>query len=149
MAAGQSDYCLASLACNKRWYISANKERCNICWALFIIIPPRAHENKSMQRLISSQWGTGTAKFQVTWLLRIVQKGVSMWQCCAVDRCLMSGAYRGFSCAAMIFRYSIKACSYIFYLKWAFGSHVTWNSAVPDPNVWCCILLFLCPLDTT
>ena len=29
----------------------------------------------------------------------------------------------------------------------SFGSHVTWNSAVPDPNVWCCILLFLCTLD--
>ena len=41
----------------------------------------------------------------------------------------------------------LKACSYIFYLKWVFGSHVTWNSAVPDPNVWCCILLFLCTLD--
>ena len=54
----------------------------------------RVHKNKSMQRLISSLWGTGTAKFQVTWLLRIVQKGVSMWQCCAVDRWLMSAAYR-------------------------------------------------------
>ena len=42
----------------------------------------------------------------------------------------------------------LKACSYIFYLIWASGSHVTWNSAVPDPNVWCCILLFLCTLDT-
>ena len=40
----------------------------------------------------------------------------------------------------------LKACSYIFYLIWASGSHVTWNSAVPDPNVWCCILLFLCTL---
>ena len=36
-----------------------------------------------------------------------------------------------------------KTCSYIFYLKWVFGSHVSWNSVVPDPNVWCCILLFL------
>ena len=51
-------------------------------------------KNKSVQRLISSLWGTSTAKFQVTWLLRIVQKGVSRWQCCAVDRWLMSGAYR-------------------------------------------------------
>ena len=51
---------------------------------------PRVHKNKSMQHLISSLWSTGTAKFQVTWLLRIVQKGVSMWQCCAVDRWLMS-----------------------------------------------------------
>ena len=41
----------------------------------------------------------------------------------------------------------LKACSYIFYLKWVFGSHVTWNSAVPDPNVWCYILLFLYTLD--
>ena len=40
----------------------------------------------------------------------------------------------------------LKVCSYTFYLKWVFGSHVTWNSAVPDPNVWCCILLFLCTL---
>ena len=40
----------------------------------------------------------------------------------------------------------LKACSYIFYLICASGSHVTWNSAVPDPNVWCCILLFLCTL---
>ena len=54
----------------------------------------RVHKNKSMQRLISSLWGTGTAKFQGTWLLHIVQKGVSMSQCCAVDRWLMSGAYR-------------------------------------------------------
>ena len=38
----------------------------------------RVHKNKSMQRLISSLWGTGTAKFQLTWLLRILQKGVSM-----------------------------------------------------------------------
>ena len=59
-----------------------------------IYMKPRVHKNKSMQRPISSLWGTGTAKFQVTWLLRIVQKGVSMWQCCAVDRWLMSGAYR-------------------------------------------------------
>ena len=42
----------------------------------------------------------------------------------------------------------LKGCSYIFYLICAFGSHVTWNSAVPDPNVWCCVLLFLCTLDT-
>ena len=41
----------------------------------------------------------------------------------------------------------LKACSYIFYLICASGSHVTWNSAVPDPNVWCCILLFLCTLE--
>ena len=39
----------------------------------------RVHKNKSMQRLISSLWGPGTAKFQVTWLLRIVQNGVSVW----------------------------------------------------------------------
>ena len=50
----------------------------------------RVHKNKSMQRLISSQWGIGKAKFQVTWLLRNVQKGVSMWQCCVVYRWLMS-----------------------------------------------------------
>ena len=124
----------------------------------------RVHKNESMQRLISSLWGTGTAKFQVTWLLRFVQKGVlsfckfsvqfyfryfqwsmvlpklkihlnekntvldpngihghpnlnetersviahyrnfnapkickttvSVWQCCAVDRWVMAGAYR-------------------------------------------------------
>ena len=39
-----------------------------------------------------------------------------------------------------------KACSYIFYQTCVFESHVTWNSAVPDPNVWRCILLFLCTL---
>ena len=39
--------------------------------------------------------------------------------------------------------FDTKAWSCIFYLKWVFGSHVSWNSAVPDPNVWCCILLFL------
>ena len=61
---------------------------------LFLSPSSRVHKNKSMQRLISSLWGTGTAKFQVTWLLHIVQKGVSMWQCCAVDRWLMSAAYR-------------------------------------------------------
>ena len=43
----------------------------------------------------------------------------------------------------------LKACSYIFNQKCAFGSHVTWNSAVLDPTVWCCILLFLCTLDVT
>ena len=43
----------------------------------------------------------------------------------------------------------LKACSYIFYLKCAFGSHVTWNFAVLDPNVWCCILLSFCALDTS
>ena len=53
---------------------------------------PRVHKSKSMQRLISSILGTGTAKFLVTWLLRIVQKGVSVWQCCAVNRWLLSGA---------------------------------------------------------
>ena len=31
----------------------------------------------------------------------------------------------------------------------SFGSHVTWNSAMPDPNMWCCILLFLCTLGDT
>ena len=40
----------------------------------------------------------------------------------------------------------LRACSYIFYLICAFGSHVTWNSAVPDPDVWCWIFLFLCTL---
>ena len=29
-------------------------------------VVPRVHKNKSMQRLISSLWGPGTAKFQVT-----------------------------------------------------------------------------------
>ena len=43
------------------------------------LISSRVHKNKSMQRLISSLWGTGTAKFQVTWLLCIVQNGVSVW----------------------------------------------------------------------
>ena len=42
-------------------------------------VAPRVHKNKSMQRPISSLWGPGTAKFQVTWLLRIVQNGVSVW----------------------------------------------------------------------
>ena len=41
----------------------------------------------------------------------------------------------------------LKACSFIFYLRCAFGSHVPWNSAVPDPNMWCFIVLFLCTLD--
>ena len=53
-----------------------------------------------------------------------------------------------FSCAAMVFRYSKRART--FFTKYvpsrSFGGHVTWNSAVPDPNVWCCILLFLCTL---
>ena len=44
-----------------------------------ISMSARVHKNKSMQRLISSLWGPGTAKFQVTWLLRIVQNGVSVW----------------------------------------------------------------------
>ena len=43
----------------------------------------------------------------------------------------------------------LKACSYIFYLKWVFGSQVTWNFVVPDPNVWWWILLFLCILVET
>ena len=40
----------------------------------------------------------------------------------------------------------LKACSYIFYLLCASRSHGTLNSAVPDHNVWCCTLLFLCTL---
>ena len=48
----------------------------------------------------------------------------------------------------MVFQYSKRARTF-FYLKCAFQSHVTWNSTVPDPNVWCCILLFLCTLDHT
>ena len=48
----------------------------------------------------------------------------------------------------MVFRYSKRART--FFTKYvpsrSFGGHVTWNSAVPDPNVWCCILLFLCTL---
>ena len=70
------------------------------CWGggggltLPVNVVSRVHKTKGMQRLISSLWGTGTAKFYVTWLLHIVQKGVSMSQCCAVDRWLMPGAYR-------------------------------------------------------
>ena len=49
----------------------------------------------------------------------------------------------------MVFRYSKRART--FFTKYvpsrSFGGHVTWNSAVPDPKVWCCILLFLCTLD--
>ena len=45
-----------------------------------VVLCPRVHKNKSIRRLIFSLWGTGTAKFQVTWLLRIVQKSVSIWQ---------------------------------------------------------------------
>ena len=48
----------------------------------------------------------------------------------------------------MVFQYSKRART--FFTKYvpsrSFGGHVTWNSAVPDPNVWCCILLFLCTL---
>ena len=40
----------------------------------------------------------------------------------------------------------LKACSYILYQICDFGGHVTWNSAVPDHNVWCC--MFLCTLAT-
>ena len=51
----------------------------------------------------------------------------------------------------MVFRYSKLART--FFTKYvpsrSFGGHVTWNSAVPDPNVWCCILLFLCTLAGT
>ena len=51
----------------------------------------------------------------------------------------------------MVFRYSKRART--FFTKYvpsrSFGGHVTWNSAVPDPNVWCCILLFLCTLGST
>ena len=51
----------------------------------------------------------------------------------------------------MVFRYSKRART--FFTKYvpsrSFGGHVTWNSAVPDPNVWCCILLFLCTLVAT
>ena len=53
-----------------------------------------------------------------------------------------------FSCAAMVFRYLTRARTFFTkYVPWrSFRSHVTWNSAVPDPNAWCCILLFLCTL---
>ena len=47
---------------------------CNVAYRYIA----RVHKNKSVQRLISSLWGPGTAKFQVTWLLRIVQNGVSV-----------------------------------------------------------------------
>ena len=50
----------------------------------------------------------------------------------------------------MVFRYSKRART--FFTKYvpsrSFWSHVTWNSAVPDPIVWCCILLFLYTLGT-
>ena len=53
--------------------------------------------------------------------------------------CAKSCIMTCFSCAAaMVFRYSKRARTF-FYLKCASGKHVTWNSAVPDPNVWCCI----------
>ena len=62
--------------------------------------------------------------------------------------CAFSCIMTCFSCAAMVFRYSERART--FFTKYvpsrSFGSHVTWNSAVPDPNVWCCILLLLCTL---
>ena len=51
----------------------------------------------------------------------------------------------------MVFRYSKRARTFFtkFVPSRSFGGHVTWNSAVPDPNVWCCILLFLCTLGST
>ena len=62
--------------------------------------------------------------------------------------CAFSCIMTCFSCAAMVFRYSKRART--FFTKYvplrSFGGHVTWNSAVPDPNVWCCIVLFLCTL---
>ena len=62
--------------------------------------------------------------------------------------CAFSCIMTCFSCAAMVFRYSKRART--FFTKYvpsrSFGGHVTWNSAVPDPDVWCCILLFLCTL---
>ena len=185
----------------------------HVCLRECMEVSPGVHKNTSMQRLISSLWGTGTAKFQVTWLLRIVQKGASVWQCCAVDRYLMAWCrrfmiidekpktfYSAFSffflhenlqrgCIRVRKLGDLKADThghrwkrrmqenglakgvesyvtslrkatpllalwhvfhvpwwYIFYLKCAFASCVTWNSAVPDPNVWCCILLFVCTL---
>ena len=78
------------------YWVVKHRVRDTNYWS-FRWLTSRVHKNKSMQRLISSLWGTGTAKFQVTWLLRIVQKGVSMWQCSAADRSLimlMSGAFR-------------------------------------------------------
>ena len=64
-------------------------------------------------------------------------------QACAFS-CIMTC----FTCAAMVFRYSKRArtCFTKYVPLRSFGSHVTWNSAVPDPDVWCCILLFLCTL---
>ena len=65
-------------------YYSAKPQSGGI-WGCALVCPTslyvrtRVHKNKSMQRLISSLWGPGTAKFQVTWLLRIVQNGVSVW----------------------------------------------------------------------
>ena len=55
---------------------------------VILLLFPRLHKQqrtKSMERLISSLWGTDTAKFQVTSRLRVVKKGVSMWQCSAVS----------------------------------------------------------------
>ena len=73
---------------------SLGKEMAVVWMAIMMWVTARVHKNKSMQHLISSLWGPGTAKFQVMWLLRNVQKGVSMWQCCEADRWLMSAAHR-------------------------------------------------------
>ena len=52
---------------------------------------PRVHKNKSMQRLISSLWGTGTAEFQVTWLLRIAKAPYRCGSAARNVRARMSG----------------------------------------------------------
>ena len=79
------------------------------------LIWPRVpvHKNKSMQRLIFSLRGTGTVKFQVTWFLFIVQNSVSVWQCCAVDGWLRTGAHD----AKPISAYQLTARFFFFFFS--------------------------------
>ena len=68
---------------------------------VFPLVGPNRHlfKKKKKKKRVCNAWSLqygalALRNFKVTWLLRIVQKGASMWQCCAVDRWLMSAAYR-------------------------------------------------------
>ena len=108
----------------------------------FFFTKIRREVDKSLRKLGDIKADTASIARKRTRLGRRVLRH-KLAQGCAFS-CIMTC----FSCATMVFGYSKRART--FFTKYvpsrSFGGHVTWNSAVPDPNVWCCKLLFLCTL---
>ena len=61
---------------------------------LFRWVDPLVHESKSTQHVISSLLGTGTAKFQVTWLCLLYKRVYGWGSVCGRPLTHISGAYR-------------------------------------------------------